>query len=315
MTEISKNILRDFPIRKSKKQKEAFRGWLCHQLRQAGYEPVVEKKGSSHNVVLGNPETAKVIYTAHYDTCAVMPVPNFITPRNLPIYLGYQILLVLAIFALAIAAEIALLFLWEDCPLWAAMAVVYLVIGFCLWWMMCGKANKSNVNDNTSGVLILVETALALPQELRDEVCIVFFDNEEKGLLGSSAFAKMHKDCVKNSLVINFDCVSDGDSIQFYPSSKLKKKEAAILTLLEESFLPTAEKDVQVVRSFGFYPSDNVAFQRSCGVCALKKKPVIGYYMDRIHTGKDTVLMEENIHLLQRGCVALARKLAAKETA
>lgn len=311
MTDMSKTILQDFPVRKSKQQKAAFRSWLCQALKDAGYEPVVEKKGSSHNVVLGTPETAKVIYTAHYDTCAVLPFPNFITPRNLFFYLLYQLALVAVMFALAVGAEIAVLTLWKDCPLWVAMAVVYLILGFLIWWMMDGKANQSNVNDNTSGVLTLVETALALPEELRKDVCIVFFDNEEKGLLGSSAFAKLHKDCVKKSLLINFDCVSDGHSIQFYPGKNLKKKEAETLTALEESFLPTAEKDVQVVRSFGFYPSDNMAFQRGCGVCALKKKPVIGYYMDRIHTKKDTVLMEENIHLLKNGCLALARRLAA----
>lgn len=78
---------------------------------------------------------------------------------------------------------------------------------------------------------------------------------------------------------------------------------------MEAAFLPGAGKDVQVVRGFGFYPSDNANFKKGAGVCALKRKPVIGYYMDRIHTAKDTVCEERNIELLRDGCVRLAKEL------
>ena len=37
------------------------------------------------------------------------------------------------------------------------------------------------------------------------------------------------------------------------------------------------------------------------GVCALKKSRVFGYYMDRIHTRRDTVLEEENVRFLRDG--------------
>ncbi len=72
-------------------------------------------------------------------------------------------------------------------------------------------------------------------------------------------------------------------------------------------------KDVEVVRGFGFYPSDNASFKRACGVCALKRGKVFGYYMDRIHTGKDTVMDEENIALLRDGNLALAKALRDSE--
>lgn len=174
--------------------------------------------------------------------------------------------------------------------------------------MLDGKANRHTANDNTSGVLTLVETALALPAELRETVCFVFFDNEEKGMLGSAAFAKRHKNVKKNIPVLNFDCVGNGDSIQFFPQEKLKR-DTAVLEAIEAAFLPTGDKDVQVVRGFGFYPSDNACFKKGAGVCALKHKPVIGYYMDRIHTAKDTVCDERNIELLRDGAVRLAARL------
>ena len=121
-------------------------------------------------------------------------------------------------------------------------------------------------------------------------------------MFGSSAFAKRHKAAKKNTPVINFDCVGDGDSIQFFPRGRLKKDREA-MERMESAFRPAVGKDVQVVRGFGFYPSDNANFKKGAGVCALKHKKGIGYYMDRIHTSRDTVLDETNIALLRDGAL------------
>lgn len=308
MTDLSRTILEKYQIRKTKQQKADFRQWLCGELNQLGYAPREERGGGSRNLVVGDPEKASVIFTAHYDTCAVLPVPNFITPRNLLWYLLYQLVLVAIIFALAIAAEIGLLLLWEDCPIWLAIGTVYAVLLFEVWWLLSGPANRHTVNDNTSGVLTLVEIAQALPAERRDEVALVFFDNEEKGLFGSSAFAKAHKSVQKNTLVVNFDCVSDGDYIQFFPAAAVKKERETLATL-ERTFPSSGSKTAEVVTGFGFYPSDQTRFRRGIGVCALKKNSIFGYYMDRIHTRRDTVLMEENIHLLRDGSLQLVETI------
>ena len=192
MTEEARTILTRFEVRKSPKQKEAFREYLRPLLRRRGYAPDTTQEkglGRSRNIVVGDPETARLIFTAHYDTCAVLPIPNFITPRNLLWYGLYQALLVLLVLALCVAAEVAVLMLWPDAPFAAALGAVYLMLAFCLWWMLDGKANRHTANDNTSGVAVLTEILLALPEELRGGVCCIYFDNEEKGLLGSRALA------------------------------------------------------------------------------------------------------------------------------
>lgn len=318
MTELSRTILETYQIRKSAKQKAAFREFLCAHLREMGYDVKIEGK-SSKNIVVGDPAQAKVIYTAHYDTCPVLPFPNFITPRSILWYLLYQLLICVPMFVFALGAEVGTMLLWEwmtgeVCPPVVAIAVMYAVVLFFLWWIYAGPANRHTVNDNTSGVLTLIEIAQQLPEELRGKVCLVFFDNEEKGLLGSAAFAKKHKAVRKNTLVVNFDCVSDGDSIQLFPTKRLRKREE-ILYVLEAAFLPAGEKTVEVVRSFGFYPSDQAKFKQGVGVCALKKSRIFGWYMDRIHTKKDTILMEENIHLLRQGALRLAQSLCETEQA
>ena len=290
-------------MRKSKKQKAAFRAWLRGELEAAGYAPAVEEGFAAHNVVVGDPDRAQVLFTAHYDTQAVLPVPNFITPRNFLFYLLYQLLIVLPLFLLVgVVSGCIFAFAPEAVAWWLGPLSSIVICAFFMWWIIDGPANRHTANDNTSGVLTLVETALALPPQHRDKVCFVFFDNEEKGMFGSAAFAKRHKSVKKHTPVINFDCVGDGGSIQFFPRRKLKK-DGETMGRIEAAFLPTGGKDVQLVRGFGFYPSDNASFKKGAGVCALKHKPVIGWYMDRIHTAKDTVLDETNIALLRDGAL------------
>ena len=320
MTPQSQKILDEMQVRKSRKQKAGFRAWLCRELETAGWTVTVEHARldplAGYNVVAGDPEQAKVLYTAHYDTQAVLPIPNFITPRNPLFYVLYQLLIVIPMLAAVAAAEILLIFLTEalgasELLWWLAPLCSVLICVFFIWWIIDGPANKHTANDNTSGVVTLVETALALPPELREKVCFVFFDNEEKGMFGSIGFSSKHKRVKKNTLVINFDCVGDGDSIQFFPKGGLKK-DAAALEAIEAAFLPSGGKEVQVVRGFGFYPSDNANFKKGAGVCALKHKKALGYYMDRIHTAKDTVCDERNIALLRDGAVRLLLFLERK---
>ena len=301
----SMKIMEDFQVRKSKKQKEAFRAWLCRELEAAGCAPKMEGGFTAKNVVAGDPDTAKVIFSAHYDTCAVLPIPNFITPRNLFFYICYQMLFLL-IFLVVIFLFDFSFFLLTGAPAAVGIGLSYILCIFLVWWILNGPANKHTANDNTSGVVTLLETALTMPDEDRKKVCFVFFDNEEKGLFGSAAFTRAHKKAKKEILNINFDCVSDGDSIQFYPGGGLKKDGAA-LEQIERAFESRGEKQTEVVRGFGFYPSDNAAFKRGVGVCALKHKKIVGYYINRIHTSKDTIFEEENIEILRDGAVRLAK--------
>lgn len=315
MTSQSKKVLEEMQVRKSSQEKRDFRAWLKGELERAGW--TVREEGSlfsGHSVIAGDPEKAKVLYTAHYDTQAVLPFPNFITPRTPGIYVGFQVLICLAFFAFIAIAEGVTLSVMRAMGARALLPMVMPLVSmvicfFFIWWMFFGKANKHTANDNTSGVITLMEVALTLPPEDRDKVCMVFFDNEERGMLGSANFASRRKRVKKETLVLNFDCVSDGDSIQFFPTKALRKEEAS-LQAIERAFQPTAGKEVAVYRDGGIYPSDNASFKRACGICALKKKGKL-YYMDRIHTAKDTVFMEENIALLRDGCLRLAKELEA----
>ena len=91
------DVLEKYEIRKSKKQKDSFITAVTDYANRAGYSLRVEKGSfGSRNLVIGDPEKAKYLVTAHYDTCAWMPVPNFITPCNFFVYFLYQLMLTLA---------------------------------------------------------------------------------------------------------------------------------------------------------------------------------------------------------------------------
>lgn len=309
MNEITKTILADYEVRKTKEQKETFRSWLCERLKAAGYAPKVETQEgliTSHNVVVGDPDRAKVLLTAHYDTCAVLPIANFVTPCSLLMTVLYMMLLCAVLIIVIGGLEFALMLL--GVPAMLSMLMVDGLLLFIVWWTAAGKANKHTANDNTSGVMTLLEIALTLPEEERDKVCFVFFDNEEKGLFGSGAFVKAHPKARRDTLCLNFDCVSDGDHIRLFPQKAVKKDEET-LAALDAAFCSEGDKHCETVRGFGFYPSDQGKFRRGVGVAALNRNKLIGCYMNRIHTKRDTVMDERNIELLRR---SVLRFLAAQ---
>lgn len=315
MTETTQTIFEKHQIRKSRKQKTAFIDYVQSTAASLGYDCRTEKGYlGARNIVVGNPDTARVVYTAHYDTCAVMPFPNFITPKCIWLFLLYQIAVGLLLVAIPSALVTGLFFALAACGIAANILLLYylwliLLLAVC-WLIMAGPANRHTANDNTSGVTTLLDTMSALPEELRGEVAFVFFDLEEMGLFGSAGFAGKHKKVSKNTLVINFDCVSDGKNILFV----LRKGAARYSEAIQAAFPSTEAFTVEVATKGAIYPSDQANFVRGVGVAALKKTKSGLLYMDRIHTGRDTVYMEENIAYLTEGAVRLAGSLINKQS-
>ena len=298
MTELSTNILKNWQVRKHRKQKTAFIEYLKTQL--PGLR--VEKSVFGRNLVLGDVDSARLLLTAHYDTCARLPFPNFITPKNGFLYIGYQLLITIPFLLLYFAmlyCELA----W-GLPIFNLGAILSL---FLVFFVFLGPiANPHTANDNTSGVITLCEIWAAMTEEERQKVCIVFFDNEENGLLGSMAFALRHKkDHLNRKPVLNFDCVSDGDHILFAARKAAEKRFGKTLF---EAFPSTEDKTAEVT-SKAIFPSDQSQFRLGVGVCALKYRKGIGLYMNRIHTVRDTVFAEKNIRFLTEGTLRLIQKL------
>ena len=299
-------LLQAHPIRKSKAQKKAFREWFQLQAEQMGYTSQIHTKVSSNNIVIGDPETAKVTYTAHYDTPAVMPIPNFITPKNILIYILYQLLLVAFFFAVAFCVGALTGWLTKEPGLAGLLAFVSVYA--LIFLMMIGPANKNCANDNTSGVAAVMEIMNRLPEAERGKVAFILFDNEEKGLLGSSAYASTHKNFKKNGLLINLDCVGDGEHMFFF-ANKTTRALPQYAQLCETMEAQEGRIAHMEAMEKAVYPSDQAHFKYGIAVCACNKMNVVGYYVDKIHTRKDTVCEQVNLDFLADGLVAFAGKL------
>ena len=302
MTSISEEILEKYQIRKTRKQKTAFIEYMRAHFSNLRVED--DAIGYSRNIVIGNPDTAKAVLGAHYDTCAVMPIPNFIMPKSVLISILYAFVLVIPMLLIGSLVGGAAGCIFNDPE--AISLFTLLTYWVILFLMILGPANKHTVNDNTSGVITLIELMNSMTEEERAQYCFVFFDNEEKGLFGSSVFAKEHKKVMKDKLLINFDCVSDGDYLMLILNKKafpehFENIKAAFADVTEKNVLIESEKGV-------YYPSDQKNFKKNIGVASFKKSK-FGLYMDRIHTPRDTVMDERNIAVLTEGIIKFLKTI------
>ncbi len=306
---IIQTLVEKFPIRKTKQQKAAFRAWFMDWAKEQGYSAGEEEaKGlfRSTNVIIGDPESAQAVFTAHYDTPPVMFMPNLITPCNKLFHLLYQLLMVpfLLLPGISLGEFVghALRILTDNAELSSRISGVVLLIGVytTLGIMMFGPANKNNVNDNTSGVAAVMELMKRIAPENRGKTAFILFDNEEKGLVGSAAYAKKHKDVKENTLIINMDCVGDGGNVLFFANKKTR----------ELPVFPALEAAMQGVQGRNYvmnnlekcvYPSDQKNFKCGVAVSACNKSKLLGYYCDKIHTAKDTVCEQSNLDFIADG--------------
>lgn len=296
MLKMPMDILELFPVRKTKQQKQVFRDAVCSYLQDLGY-PVTIENGSlgSRNVVIGDPENARYLITAHYDTPVRLLFPNFITPCNAAVFFASRLLQWFGIILLAslIGAAGGLVL----GPAWISPFCTATLFGV-IAWMLFGPSNPANANDNTSGVVTLLEIARTMPENLRGKVCFVLFDLEEMGLIGSDSYRKAHKNATEHQLVLNLDCVGDGDHMLMIPTKKLKKDKKQLTSLYKACGYWGKKSLLVKDTGFSVYPSDQRSFPYGVGICALQKGKC-GLYLSKIHTARDTNLDLTNVNILR----------------
>ncbi|MBQ7373550.1 MAG: M28 family peptidase [Clostridia bacterium] len=285
-----------FPIRKTQTQKDAFRRYVLGKAAEKEVDAKIEQNGKNKNVVIGNPLTAEVIFTAHYDTPNASLFPNLMMPINKGLFYAYQFLIIAVLLLVSItpAIVIGMGVLQSE----IAYAGIFLALYFGLFLLGFKTfINKNNANDNTSGVATVLTIMKSLDKEKLSKVAFILFDNEEKGLLGSKAYKKDHKQEIKDKLLINFDCVGNGDNILLL--AKPKAEENQNFTRLKTVF--TSGDGFTV----GFYSSkksvansDQKNFEQgvACVACKKSKRGIL--YTPYIHTAKDIVADDKNIEFI-----------------
>ena len=295
-----------FPVRNAGDQKQAFREYAAEEARGCGFSVRTVRTDANDNVVIGDPAKADVVFTAHYDTPRRALLPNLMIPLNPFLRYAYLLLSVLMVFAVSI---------------WAAGAVrdavglhgaagravyvgAYMLIYFGLYLLLFrGGANRRNRNDNTSGVAAVMTLCRKLAGS--DKAAMILFDNEEKGKKGSRAYARENPDVGSARLVVNMDCVGNGDNWIVCASDAAAADPGfpALREALEgigAKIYPSSKANLN---------SDQKSFEKGVGICACKYRKGAGYYTPRIHTRRDTEASGENILRLADALASFARGL------
>ena len=310
-----KAVIEHYQIRKTVAQKRAFYRWLKMHALEHDYEITKQtfKKGRAHNLIIGDPLTAEVIVTAHYDTPPNSFFPIATIVGSIPMYLLSQILIFVPVVAILWLIKFVIqllignlghlsqttIFLWFEVPLF----VPVLLIAWCLQ-MMFGVANKKNMNDNTSGISVLLSLLEDLPCDQREKVCFVFFDEEEKGLEGAKVFKSQYGTDIQDKPLINFDCVGHGKKIVFIVKKRFKNSQhhdVLVNVTSDKALIKDAMKYV--------YASDQLLFKNSVGVAAVDRIPLVGFYLSRLHSRFDTKFSHRNIEALNQMMTAFITQL------
>jgi hypothetical protein len=234
-------------------------------------------------------------------------------PRSKALYFAFQFIPIIIMLAVALAlGKMAEAFVglgtYEGLLAWYfTFIIVYYLIFFLMYRTF---VNKNNYNDNTSGVAVILSMIEKGSPESLGGAAFILFDNEEKGLFGSMHFAEKHKDAAKHTLMVNLDCVGDGETIV-----SLAKKEAMghelypLFAEIMEQNGTRFDGSIQCRKMLPMmFPSDQSNFKKGVGVCALNKSP-LGMYCARIHTPKDTICREENVKVLAEALVEFVEKM------
>ena len=299
----------EFPIRRTQKQKEAFREWFIAWARAQGYAAQATTprgSGQSTNLIIGDVQGAQVVFTAHYDTPAASFLPNVMSPRSKLFYIAYQALQVAILIALGVSVGVPLAAVTGDDGI--GLFAGYAVYMGLLFLMLFGPANRHNVNDNTSGVAALMETMVRIPSDARDKVAFLLFDNEEKGCVGSKVYARAYPAIRDEKPVINLDCVGDGEHILLLAGEKMRA--LPWYPALTEAF---AAREGCKFEAFpletSVFNSDQKRFKVNAALCACRKDKHIGYCCDRIHTSEDTVCEQRNLDYIAQGLAEFVTRL------
>lgn len=287
-------VCNKYGIRMHKKQKSAFRGFVQEKANEMGYKMTVEKSMIAKNIVIGDPDKAEIVFTAHYDTPPRLPkfyLKNMLFHSIVTLPLSVfglmglsSLFMYLQLYKLTIAYMTTLSY---ALPISAATMIAY-----CTGFL--GGANKTNFNDNSSGclsLLNLMDRYKDLPQNLKDKVAFVFTDNEEKMLLGSISYRNRHKN-YKQQTFVNLDCVGRGKNVNLYYFGKEPKIVNELQSIIDnhEGYVSTKKKSTMMSLS------DHYPVRKADHVCLLNtdtedKKSLF----KQIHSSNDYILEDENI--------------------
>ncbi len=242
-------------------QKKKFRNDLKRELEVQGLEVEFDSGFLATNILIGNKKANNVLI-AHYDTATNMAI---LYPFIKLFGLFYaNIIISLFLLLLLFTGHYNLIMLFS----------LFLFLGLLI-------PNRYNFNDNSSGVISVLEFAIA--NKDNDDFLYVLTDNEEKGLIGA---LRLRKYLTKNNLLggkkfLNIDCVATGEQIIVAAGSKNSYADEVYAKMTNN-----AKLKLKVSKSIS---SDHLVFKNQGAMLTRVDKALLtnDIYIKHIHTNKD----------------------------
>lgn len=277
-----------FPVRLTRKQKDAFLHEIERELRTRGWvtEHIKARHLLHNHNLITTCEKPQIILTAHYDTPTIAPF----WLSGLLNLIGHtrQITAMLVLLGILWAPLLLQIVLPTYIPtlnfLFNALAIL-IALSFITLFI----PNPHNREDNTSGVLGLMALAdwLKDKPEIQRVVQLAFLDNEEWGLLGSNSLRQVWDQQgypYEKAMIINLDCIARGQ-IPLLAYHKQGHVAERLLPYLREVMPQTICLDMKWLPL-----SDNFTFKELGAVDISFVDPSLipgGYVIRRIHAPSD----------------------------
>ncbi|MBO4914077.1 MAG: M28 family peptidase [Oscillospiraceae bacterium] len=311
MSKYADRILREYPVRRKANEKEAFRLWLMGALRELGYKPELQNVNTplqvgsrAVNVVAGDPEKAKLILVAHYDTGIKSLLPPLIMPTRPATQLLYLALTPVLVMLAALVLSFVLTYPFNAPG--ATLPIFLMLLLASLLYLRFGPSETNNVNDNSSGVAALLETAAGLTPHYRAETAIVFLDGGCAGMSGARGFRAKYPSA-KEKPVFNVSCVAKGDELVVLPG-RYARWQGDVLDAILDSFDAVDNKTVFLkTDGLTYFPSDNRMFRFNTSIFACENVSGFGRII-KPRTAESVDI--QNLEILKNGLCKLCENIA-----
>lgn len=280
--------LLDIKKRFKRSDKEMFLEIIGQKLKEFGLDFELKQFGKvikSINLETKN-DNPDYVFIAHYDTGTILPfwfnwlMRIFGINRQLIIMfsIGISVTLLSGLFSRYVP--------FID-------SIVAITLGLSMLSIFI--PNKKNLDDNTSGVITLLQIASKLKGNSELNAKLIFVDNEEIGLIGSSAhykYLKKNNKIGNHCKVFSIDCIGGSGDIPLI----IRNGESTYLDLLKEDLMN--EFGTCETIKMEMPASDNYSF-KALGALNLSfvSKSTLkgGYYIKNIHSSKDDQINMDRI--------------------
>lgn len=290
ISEREEEVRESYMLRAEAGEKEAFRAYIKRKAACA-----LEEIGGRRSVDLASPrlENCRVILTAHYDTPRRVHSVFFLIHRLCERLFGSGPAVKLSLYFYCDLAILILFFGFYFSSLSIAVpivAVILVLFDFISLGLMAGRKNGGNLNDNTSGVLALLELSERFHGDER--VGFAFFDNEERGLQGSRLLRRTYLKTpgFKDATIVNLDCVGGkGDTLVI--SYNVRGAASPLLEDLKSS----GDFEAAAFENYNLTDYRTFAENKAFNLNLSEKTRSRGYFIPDIHTEKDTELSADKV--------------------